>query len=67
MSTFIDPRLMEAIYKTVKIGDQIWMAENLKVEAIIAMGILYLRYIIKKEWGNLTTGGWCHYENDHQK
>ena len=51
------------VYRTVKIGDQWWMAENLRVthyqsdEAIpnVTDGI---------SWGNLHTGAYCDYDND---
>lgn len=51
------------IYLTVKIGDQWWMAENLKVthyrsgEAIpnVTDGL---------EWSNLSNGAYCSYDND---
>ncbi|MBN2412702.1 Ig-like domain-containing protein [candidate division KSB1 bacterium] len=51
------------IYKTVKIGDQWWMAQNLKVthyrngDAIPFV----LNYI---EWADLTTPAYCYYNND---
>ncbi|MBP7459916.1 MAG: T9SS type A sorting domain-containing protein [Candidatus Delongbacteria bacterium] len=59
---FTDPR--DGItYKTVQIGDQIWMAENLRTT----------RYRNKAEipnitdsiqWSELTTGAYCNYDND---
>jgi uncharacterized protein (TIGR02145 family) len=50
-------------YLTIKIGDQWWMAENLKVRhynngdsiPVVADSIA---------WGNLTTGAYCNYNND---
>ena len=49
-------------YQTVKIGDQIWMAENLKVTRYrngddIPIVTNY------SEWGDLSTGAWCIYGN----
>jgi len=50
-------------YKTVRIGNQVWMAENLKTT----------RYNDETDiplitdttiWGNLTTPGYCWYKND---
>lgn len=51
------------IYKTVQIGSQWWMAENLKVthycngDAIPKVGD-------EKGWSNLTTGAYCAYDNN---
>ena len=50
-------------YQTIKIGNQWWMAENLKVthyrnaEAI-------LNVTDDSEWSNLSTGAYCNYDND---
>jgi uncharacterized protein (TIGR02145 family) len=49
-------------YKTVKIGDQIWMAENLKTERY-ANGDLIPNVRGGSEWINLNTGAWCNYDN----
>ncbi|MFH1252060.1 MAG: fibrobacter succinogenes major paralogous domain-containing protein [bacterium] len=51
------------VYKTVKIGDQWWMAENLKVTHYKNS------YDIPNTtnwdaWYNLTTGAYCSYDND---
>ena len=51
------------VYLTVKIGDQWWMAENLKVthyrngDAITKMTNAY-------QWCFVSTGAYCNYEND---
>ncbi|MCP4709985.1 MAG: hypothetical protein GY869_15280, partial [Planctomycetes bacterium] len=50
-------------YKTVKIGDQIWMAENLKVTRY-RNGDVIPRITDNTTWGNLTTGAQCEYNND---
>lgn len=51
------------VYQTIKIGNQLWMAENLRVT----------RYRNGKDipcvkndndWNDLTTGAWCVYDND---
>lgn len=51
------------IYKTVKIGNQTWMAENLKVNCY-RNGDPIPQVQDPKKWGQLTTGAWCYYEND---
>jgi uncharacterized protein (TIGR02145 family) len=51
------------IYKTVKIGNQIWMAENLNVSHY-SNGDLIPQIESKSEWANLTIGAWCYYNND---
>ena len=51
------------VYQTIKIGNQWWMAENLKVlkyrngDTIPQVGE-------DLEWSKLTTGGWAYYDND---
>ena len=50
-------------YKTVAIGKQIWMAENLNVEHY-RNGDPIPEVQDKEEWDNLTTGAWCWYENN---
>ena len=49
-------------YKTVKIGKQEWMAENLKTEHY-RNGDEILQVQDKDEWNKLTSGAWCYYEN----
>ena len=50
-------------YKTVKIGTQVWMAENLKVTHY-RNGEEISNVTINSDWANLSTGAWCVYEND---
>ncbi|MDD5529167.1 MAG: fibrobacter succinogenes major paralogous domain-containing protein [bacterium] len=50
-------------YKTIKIGEQVWMAENLNVSHY-RNGDTVPQVQAAKEWINLTTGAWCYYENN---
>ena len=50
-------------YKTVTIGKQVWMAENLNVSQY-RNGDAIPQVQDKEEWDNLTTGAWCYYENN---
>ena len=54
------------IYKTVYIGTQEWMAENLKVSKYND-GTSIPNISDKTKWGNNTTGAWCNYNNDASK
>ena len=62
MDYITDPRDNEK-YKTVKIGNQIWMAENLRTSRfndgtpvpLVTDGVV---------WAELTTPGYCWYDND---
>ncbi|MBT3252174.1 MAG: hypothetical protein HN729_09955 [Candidatus Marinimicrobia bacterium] len=51
------------IYKTVKIGNQIWMAENLKASHYMNGDSIYLE-LRNDQWSNLKTGAFCYYDND---
>jgi uncharacterized protein (TIGR02145 family) len=50
-------------YKTVKIGDQLWMAENLRTTQLNDGTEIPLTKE-DDEWHNLTTAGYCWYNND---
>jgi len=49
-------------YKTVTIGTQTWMAENLKT-AKYSDGSAIPNVTDKNQWQNNTTGAWCNYNN----
>ena len=51
------------VYRTVKIGDQWWMAENLKVTHY-RNGDPIPNVTSNTEWENLSTGASCVYRND---
>ncbi len=50
-------------YKTVTIGTQQWMAENLKVSKY-SDGTTIPNITDNKQWRNNTTGAWAYYNND---
>jgi uncharacterized protein (TIGR02145 family) len=50
-------------YKTVQIGTQIWMAENLNVSHY-RNGDSIIQVLDKKVWSNLNTGAWSNYNYD---
>ncbi len=49
-------------FKSVKIGNQIWMAENLNVNNY-ANGDPITEVKSAEQWSNLTTGAWSYYNN----
>jgi len=51
------------IYKTVKIGNQWWMAENLKVKHY-RNGDAISNITVDTLWSHLTSGAYCSYNND---
>ena len=50
-------------YKAVKIGDQVWMAENLRATKYND-GTDIPNVTENTDWGNLTTGAYCWYDNN---
>ena len=50
-------------YKFVKIGTQVWMAENLKT-AKYNDGTVIPNITDNAQWSGLTTGAWCYYDNN---
>ncbi len=53
------------IYNTVTIGTQVWMVENLKVTRYND-GTSIPLVTDNTEWSNLTTSGYCWYDNDEE-
>jgi len=51
------------VYQTIKIGDQWWMAENLKVTHY-RNGDAIPNVTDATEWSNLATGAYCEYDNN---
>lgn len=54
------------VYKTVVIGSQEWMAENLKT-SVYRNGTTIPNVTANAQWSNLTTGAWCSYSNNNQQ
>jgi uncharacterized protein (TIGR02145 family) len=53
------------VYKTIVIGTQEWMAENLKT-TIYRNGDAIANVTDNSQWYNSTTGKWCYYNNNSQ-
>jgi uncharacterized protein (TIGR02145 family) len=51
------------IYRTIKIGNQTWMAENLRTTKY-RNGKSIASIIDDAKWEKNETGAWCYYEND---
>jgi uncharacterized protein (TIGR02145 family) len=49
--------------KEVKIGNQIWSAENLNIDRY-SNGDIIPQVTDATEWSSLKTGAWCYYNND---
>jgi len=54
------------VFKTMKIGNQVWMAENLKVTHY-RNGDPIPQITDDSQWYDLTSGAYCDYENDTSK
>lgn len=53
-------------YKTVRIGDQWWMAENLKVKTY-RNGVIVPNITDSADWVQLQSGGYCIYNNGNNQ
>jgi uncharacterized protein (TIGR02145 family) len=53
------------VYRTIVIGNQEWMAENLKT-SVYRNGDPIANVTDNNQWASLTTGAWCYYNNDSQ-
>jgi uncharacterized protein (TIGR02145 family) len=62
--TFLDP-IENLLYKTVKIGNQVWMAENLKATKYND-GFSIPLITGQSDWSERSTPGYCWYENDRE-
>jgi len=52
------------VYNTIMIGTQVWMVENLRATHY-ADGVTEIPMVAdNNQWSNLTTGAYCHYNND---
>ena len=51
------------VYKTILIGNQEWMAENLKT-SVYRNGDAITEISNNTQWASLTNGAWCHFENN---
>jgi len=53
------------VYKTIVIGNQTWMAENLRTTKYRnGVAIPNITVVEDKNWSSLVTGAWCNYEDD---
>lgn len=50
-------------YKTIVLGNQEWMAENLNTR-LYRNGDAIANVTSNSQWGSLTSGAWCYYNND---
>jgi uncharacterized protein (TIGR02145 family) len=53
------------VYKTIVIGTQEWMAENLKTSKYRNSETI-ANVTDNAQWANLTAGAWCYFNNDNQ-
>ena len=52
-------------YKTVKISNQLWMAENLRTLSFND-GVAIPNVIADTNWNNLKSAAWCSYNNEEK-
>jgi uncharacterized protein (TIGR02145 family) len=51
------------VYRTIAIGSQVWMAENMKTSTY-RNGDPILNLTVNSEWQNTIEGAWAHYNNN---
>ncbi len=51
------------VYRTVRIGTQIWMADNLKTSRLNNAGFMPNK-TDNSQWANMTTAAYCYHNND---
>lgn len=59
----VKPKIVKAVFTSVKIGKQTWMVKNLDL-ATYRNGDAIPNVSNEAEWAALTTGAWCYYKND---
>lgn len=52
-------------YRTIEIGDQVWMAENLNAESF-RNGDPIKHISGNDKWARQSTCAWCYYDNDEK-
>lgn len=60
-----EERSVSENFKSVKIGNQYWMTENLDVDCYLN-GDSIPQIQNSKDWEDLQTGAWCYYDNDSE-
>jgi len=61
--SFVAPTITVATLPNVTIGTQVWTSKNLDV-SIYRDGTPIPQVTDPTQWGSLTTGAWCYYNND---
>jgi uncharacterized protein (TIGR02145 family) len=62
-SSFVFKVIASEEFKTVQIGNQVWMAENLNVDHY-RNGDLIPNVKDEGQWSELNSGAWCYYNNE---
>lgn len=58
-----EERIINQLFPTVKIGNQIWMTKNLDVDCY-ANGDIIPEVQNADDWKNIKSGAWCYFMND---